>query len=192
MYHETETLVIGGGAIGICCAYYLHALGKKVTVVEKDDICSGSSHGNAGLIVPSHSIPLAAPGVISQGLRWMFNPQSPFYIKPRFRRDLISWIWKFHKACSQDCLNKSIPVLRDLSLASLALFDELAVLEGIDFGFEKKGVIELFTTQKQFDHGIEDSRLMRQHGLQNRIIETIRNLEQSDDITELSNLLVKE
>ena len=43
MNRETETLVIGGGAIGICCAYYLHALGKNVTVVEKDDICTGSS-----------------------------------------------------------------------------------------------------------------------------------------------------
>ncbi len=172
MYHEAETLVIGGGGIGICCAYYLQALGKSVTVVEKDDICSGSSYGNAGLIVPSHSIPLAAPGVISQGLRWMFNPQSPFYIKLRFQRDLFSWIWKFHSACSQDYLNKSIPVLRDLSLASLALFDELAVLEGIDFSFEKKGVLELFTTQRQFDHGIEDARLMRQHGLQNRVIKT--------------------
>ena len=53
MNHKTETLVIGGGAIGICCAYYLHGLGKNVTVVEKDDICCGSSYGNAGLIVPS-------------------------------------------------------------------------------------------------------------------------------------------
>ncbi len=139
MYHKTETLVIGGGAIGICCANYLHALGKHVTVVEKGDPCSGSSYGNAGLIVPSHSIPLAAPGVISQGLRWMFNPKSPFYIKPRFDRDLLSWIWKFHKACSQDYLNRSISVLRDLSLTSLELFDELAMLDGIDFGFKKKG-----------------------------------------------------
>ena len=65
MNHETETLVIGGGAIGICCAFYLHQLGKNVTVAEKGDLCSGSSAGNAGLIVPSLSIPLAAPGVIT-------------------------------------------------------------------------------------------------------------------------------
>ena len=88
MYHKTETLVIGGGAIGVCCAYYLQALGKNVTLVEKDDLCSGSSYGNAGLIVPSYSTPLAAPGVIFQGLKWMFNPESPFYIKPRFNWEL--------------------------------------------------------------------------------------------------------
>jgi len=171
MNHKTETLVIGGGAIGICCAYYLHGLGKNVTVVEKDNICSGSSYGNAGLIVPSHSIPLAAPGAILQGLRWMFNPQSPFYIKPRFQKEFLLWLWMFRGACSRYHINNSIPVLRDLNLASLELFDELAAIEGIDFGFEKKGVLELFNTHKRFEHSIEDSRLMQQHGLQNRIIQ---------------------
>jgi D-amino-acid dehydrogenase len=170
MHHQTETLVIGGGAIGICCAYYLNELGKNVTVVEKDDICAGSSYGNAGLIVPSYSIPLAAPGVIAQGLKWMFNPRSPFYIKPRFQKGFLSWIWKFYISCNQHHINISIPVLRDLSFASLELFDELAVIEGVDFGLEKKGVIELFNTHRRFEHGTEDSRLMQRHGLENRII----------------------
>jgi len=95
MVQKTETLIIGGGAIGVCCAFYLNALGRKVLLVEKNDICSGSSYGNAGLIVPSHSTPLAAPGVIGQGLKWMFKPQSPFYIKPRLYRNLLAWLWKF-------------------------------------------------------------------------------------------------
>ena len=86
MNRKTETLVIGAGAIGICCAFYLNQRGKDVTVIEKGDICSGSSYGNAGLIVPSHSIPLAAPGVIAQGLKWMFDPESPFYYKKWFDR----------------------------------------------------------------------------------------------------------
>ena len=152
MNHKTETLVIGGGAIGICCAYYLHGLGKKVTVVEKNDICSGSSYGNAGLIVPSHSIPLAAPGAILQGLKWMFNPESPFYIKPRFQKEFLSWLWKFRGACSERHVRKAIPVMHDLSTASLSLFEELAVLEGIDFGFEKnekrKSLIRLEVLRK--------------------------------------------
>jgi D-amino-acid dehydrogenase len=173
MIRKTETLVIGGGAIGICCAYYLHALGKNVTVVEKDEICSGSSYGNAGLVVPSYSMPLAAPGVISQGLKWMLNPESPFYIKPRFQRDFFSWIWKFYKACSQDYLNKSIPVLRDLSLASLKLFDELAMLESIDFGFEKKGIIEIFNTDKGFEKGLKDARRLQEYGIEHKILENV-------------------
>jgi D-amino-acid dehydrogenase len=171
MNHRAETLVIGAGAVGICCAFYLYKLGKHVAVVEKGNICAGSSYGNAGLIVPSHSIPLAAPGVISQGLKWMFDPASPFYIKPRFQSALFSWLWKFRGACNRQHVHRSIPILRDLSLASLDLFDELATIEGRGFGFEKNGVLELFNTAKGFDHGVENARLMQQHKLQNQLIQ---------------------
>ena len=119
MNQKTETLVIGGGAIGICCAYYLHQHGKKVAVIEKGEICSGASHGNAGLIVPSHSIPLAAPGVITQGLKWMFDPQSPFYIKPRLDHEFLSWLWKFNSACSEANVRRALPVMSRLNAASL-------------------------------------------------------------------------
>lgn len=170
MYHQTQTLVIGGGAVGICCSHYVNQLGKKVTVVEKDGICSGSSYGNAGLIVPSHSIPLAAPGVVSQGLRWMFNPASPFYIKPRLQRDLLSWLWKFRSACNRHHVQRSIPILRELSFASLKLFDELAKIEGLDFGYEKNGVLMLFNTRNGFRHSVKEAELLRHHGIENRIL----------------------
>jgi len=171
MYHKTETLVIGGGAIGICCAYYLHGLGKNVTVVEKDNICSGSSYGNAGLIVPSYGIPLAAPGVIVQGLKWMFNPESPFYIKPRFNRELLSWLWKFRGACSENNVRKALPILSGLSSASMELFDDLAALEGIHFGFEKNGIVEIFNTHKGFEKGAKDARRLQEFGIEHKILE---------------------
>ena len=171
MYHQTQTLVIGGGAVGICCGYYLNELGRHVTVAEKNGICSGSSYGNAGLIVPSHSIPLAAPGVISQGLKWMFNPASPFYIKPRFQTDLLSWLWKFRGASNRHHVQRSIPVLRELSFASLKLFDELAETVGIDFGYEKNGALALFNTHKGFEHSVKEARLLQQHGVANRILQ---------------------
>jgi D-amino-acid dehydrogenase len=171
MIQQTETLVIGGGAVGICSSYYLNKLGKNVAVLEKGDICSGSSHGNAGLIVPSHSIPLAAPGVVLQGIKWMFKPTSPFYIKPRFQIDFLSWLWKFRSACNRHHVHGTIPVLRDLSFASLELFDELATLEESDFGFERAGLIELFKTQKEFKHRVKEARLLRQCGIENRIIQ---------------------
>ena len=171
MYHKTETLIIGGGAIGICCAYYLHGLGKNVTVVEKDDICAGSSYGNAGLIVPSHSIPLAAPGVILQGLKWMFNPESPFYIKPRINWEFLSWLWKFRSACNAQHVRRAIPVMHDLSLASLSLFEELAVLKGIDFGFEKNGKLEIFNTPRSFEEAVKDMLLLQEYGIENQKLE---------------------
>jgi len=171
MNRKTETLIIGGGAIGICCAYYLQQLGRSVTVIEKGEICSGSSHGNAGLIVPSHSIPLAAPGVIAQGINWMFDPESPFYIKPRLDRDFLSWLWRFRGACSERNVNRALPVLSDLNAASLELFDELAALEGVDFNYEKKGVVQIFSTRKGLDKGIKEARRLKEYGVESQVLE---------------------
>ena len=170
MHRRVETLVIGGGAIGICCAFYLNQLGKNVAVIEKGEICSGSSHGNAGLIVPSHSIPLAAPGVISQGLRWMIDPESPFYIKPRLDRKFLSWLWKFRGACSERNVNHALPVLSDLNAASLELFDELAALEGVDFNYEKKGVVQIFKTRKGLDKGIKEAQRVQEYGVASQLL----------------------
>jgi len=171
MRHETEILIIGGGAIGICSAYYLSEQGRNVTVVEQGEICSGSSYGNAGIVAPSHSIPLAAPGMISKGIKWMFNPESPFYIKLRFNLELFSWLWKFRKACSEGQLYRAIPVIRDLNLASLQLFEELAAIEELDFGFEKRGLVVAFKTEKGFRDGLEEARVMREYGIETRPLE---------------------
>jgi len=170
MKPETETLVIGGGAIGICCAHYLREQGKEVTVVDKGDICSGASYGNAGLLVPCYSIPLAAPGVISQGIKWMADPESPFYIKPRFSRELLSWLWKFRGACNTAQVRKSIPVLRDLNLESLRLFEELATIQDLQFGFEKRGLLEIFSTRKGFERAKADFRLLKNFGIETSVL----------------------
>ena len=92
---STDVLIIGGGVIGLAAAYYLLDLGKSVRVVEMDQVGSGSSQANCGLITPSHAPPLAVPGVAAKALRWMFNPRSPFYLKPTLRPSTLSWFLKF-------------------------------------------------------------------------------------------------
>jgi D-amino-acid dehydrogenase len=172
MNHQTDILVIGGGAIGICCGYYLNKLGKRVMLVEKTDVCAGSSYGNAGLIVPSHSIPLAAPGSVSKGLKWMFDPESPFYIKLRCSRKLITWLWCFLRACSEQRMRKTIPILRDLHFASLQLFKELVGNEELDFGWTQKGVLEIFNTPAGFEKGKEEAHVLKEYGVEAQIIDT--------------------
>lgn len=47
MTKKADVLIIGGGAIGICTAYYLLKSGRSVTILEQNEIASGSSYGNA-------------------------------------------------------------------------------------------------------------------------------------------------
>src|SRR5512144_725124 len=94
-----RVIVIGGGIIGLSTAYYASGKGHKVAVVERGPATrDGCSFGNAGYITPSHFIPLAAPGIVPLALKWMMNPESPFYVRPRLSADLISWGWKFWRA----------------------------------------------------------------------------------------------
>jgi len=171
MNHNTEILVIGAGAIGVCSAHYLREHGFTVTVVEKGEICSGSSYGNAGMIVPSHSVPLAAPGVISKGIKWLLNPESPFFIKPRLDLNLLSWLWEFRRSCKTHRMHKSIPVIRDLNLASLKLFGTLAETENLNFGFEKNGMLSLFSTSSGYREGVNEARLMQKSGIEAVILD---------------------
>ncbi|MDN5200089.1 FAD-dependent oxidoreductase [Fulvivirgaceae bacterium BMA10] len=158
MMGDKRVIIIGGGVIGLCSAYYLSKKGFEVTVIEKGDGTDGCSYGNAGMVVPSHFIPLAAPGMIALGIKWLFNAESPFYIKPRFNRDLFSWGWKFYKAATKSKVEKAMPVLRDLNLMSRELYDELAREEDLQFAFQKKGLFMYCKTEHAFE---EESALAK-------------------------------
>lgn len=179
MKREADVLIIGGGVIGICTAHYLIEKGRQVVVVEQGEVCSGSSYGNAGLVVPSHSVPLAEPGVISQGLKWMLDSRSPFYIKPRFDRDFISWLWKFRRACSELNVRRSMPILRDLSLESLRLFQALDASDELEFDFEQRGALYICKTESALEHVVEEAERIRAVGLEAETLDAaqVRKLE---------------
>jgi D-amino-acid dehydrogenase len=139
-----RVVIVGGGVIGLCAAYYCARNGCQVTLVERHSASrDGASFGNAGMIVPSHFVPLAAPGMVALGLKWMWNPASPLYIKPRLDAALLSWAFKFCRAANRRHVQRAAPLLRDLSLASRAGFEELAALPGNDFAFTQQGLLML-------------------------------------------------
>ena len=147
-----RVVVVGGGVIGLATAYYCLRRGFAVTLVERNaERRDGCSYGNAGMIVPSHFVPLAAPGMVALGLRWMWNPASPFYVKPRLSRELFDWGFKFWQAATKERVQRAAPLLRDLSLESRRAYEELAALPGGDFGLVKKGLLLLCKTRHAFD-----------------------------------------
>ena len=165
MADSSEILIIGGGVIGVCSAYYLSERGAQVTLLEQGEIAAGSSYGNAGWFVPSHSVPLAAPGALADGLKWMLDPQSPFYVRPRFDLDLFEWILRFGLASRDGPMCRAIPVLRDLSLASGVLYGQLSALDGLAFDYEHKGMLTVFKTAHGLEHGGTEARLLNEFGL---------------------------
>jgi D-amino-acid dehydrogenase len=167
--NRTDVVVIGGGIIGLCCAYYLNQAGASVRVLDKGSMDEGASHVNAGFLVPSHIEPMAAPGVIAQGLKWLANPESPFYIKPRFDLDLTAWLLGFYASCTREHLNRSIPVLRDLALEGLALYDDVCRDPAFDgAGPKYNGLLMLHSSDYSERHNLEFAKMADDAGLQVR------------------------
>jgi D-amino-acid dehydrogenase len=175
--NKEHITIIGSGIIGLFSAYYLSKEGHVVTIIERTNGDDGCSMGNAGMIVPSHFIPLAVPGMIEKGIRWMFNSESPFYVKPRLSLDLLSWGLKFYQAANNKQVERAMPALRDISLMSKSLYQELAQNTNFNFAFEEKGLMMLCKTEHTFEEEIAVAKQANELGLQTKIL-TIKELHQ--------------
>lgn len=134
------------------------------------------------MIVPSHFIPLAAPGMTSLALKWMFNAKSPFYIRPRLSADLITWGLRFMRAANADHVARAAPVIRDLSLASRALYEELADQTQNDFGLTRRGLLMLCKSQHSLDDEAAVATRARELGLPAEVVSPARAAELDSDV----------
>lgn len=159
--------------MGLCTAYFLAREGCQVTLVERQ--AEGHDHcalGSAGYVSPSHVIPIAAPGMVWKGLKWMLNSRSPFYIQPRLDTDLMRWGWHFWRACTPGRVARAAPILRDLCLHSQRLFEELNDLTGDKSEYQRAGLLNVCRTQQ----GLEDeanglARIANELGIEARVLD---------------------
>ncbi|MGE5169337.1 MAG: NAD(P)/FAD-dependent oxidoreductase [Rudaea sp.] len=168
----SDTIVIGGGVVGLCVAYYCARKGHSVTVFERGEPeRDGCSFANAGMIVPSHVVPLASPGVIALGLRHLWNPRSPFHVKPRLSAELLDWGWKLRKAATRAHVERAAPLLRDLHVASRACYDELAARSGNAFGLVENGLLMLCTTEHGLAEETRTAQFARRLGIAGDVLD---------------------
>lgn len=166
----SKVVIVGGGIIGLCSAYYLQKEGYEVTVIEEGTIMDGTSFGNAGYISPSHFTPLATPGIIAQGMRWMLSSTSPFYIKPRLNLDLIRWGLAFWKNATAEKVKQNAPHLNNLLQLSRTLTGEMRnELPG--FFMEEIGCLMLYQTEKIEQHEIHLGEEAEKFGLKTKFFD---------------------
>ena len=156
---DRHVVVIGAGVVGLCAADALVARGCRVTVLEREATWgNGCSFGNGGLIVPSHFVPLAAPGMVGLGLRMMRDRRSPFGVQNLFDLETLGWMARFARSATKRNVERAAPLLRDLNLQSRQLFEEMSWQ--MEFGYAKRGMLMLSRTQAGQDgeaHLAEDA-----------------------------------
>lgn len=178
-----KVIVIGGGIIGLSSAFYLKKSGWDVTVMDKSDFLDNCSYGNAGYICPSHFIPLATPGIVKKGLKWMWNSRSPFYVQPRFDWNLINWGLKFMRVATAKHVEDSAVPLRDIALLSQHEYKEWLKIPGFDFAYEHKGLLEIFQTDEGGDHAKHTCERAHELGLTDTVMLSADELQKMEPQT---------
>jgi D-amino-acid dehydrogenase len=146
-----HVVIVGGGVIGLSCAYYLGKSGWRVTLIEKSHVGAGSSWGNCGLVCPSHILPLAEPGIIGQSLASLFQKNSPFAIKPSIDPALWSWLVHFAMRCNQRDMIEAGRGIQPLLESSLELYRSLVSEETLECEWETNGLLFPYQSKERME-----------------------------------------
>lgn len=123
---SSHTIVVGGGLVGLSCAWFLRAAGQEVTVLEAGLPGGGASRGNAGAICPSMTEPLPAPGMIRQALADITRADAALHVHPAYAPRMAGFLRRFAAAAGAERHARGLDALAQLGRGVIAAYDELA------------------------------------------------------------------
>ena len=165
-----RVIVIGGGVVGLCCAYELTRGGAEVTVLERNGVGQGASLGNTGWVCPSFSYPLPGPGIIREGLRGMLHGGGPLAIRPTLDPTFLRWLLGFRRSSTRDRWQQGVQALIGLNRRTLELFDSYAEA-GVEFEMHESGLVLVATSRAGLDSYCTIFRELRSLGFDGDSVE---------------------
>jgi D-amino-acid dehydrogenase len=140
---DGTTVVIGGGLVGLSCAWFLRRAGADVLVLEAGARTGqGASRGNAGAICPSMVEPLAAPGMLRTVLDDLRKPDSALHVHPAAMPQMAGFLVRFTRAGTDAAYARGLEALTQLGRGVVDAYDELAAA-GIGTGARRDGYLAL-------------------------------------------------
>jgi len=161
--HDDSVIVVGAGVVGIACAHYLREAGLSVTVIDKGSVAGACSHGNCGYICPSHVPPLTEPGAVRMAFKSLFNPNSPFRVKPRLSPALWNWMWQFARRCNHRQVLNAGKHLQSILDASMDEYRRLIPQQSLECEWKEDGLVYVFLTQGGMDAFAQTDQMLTEH-----------------------------
>jgi D-amino-acid dehydrogenase len=156
---DSPVVVVGGGVVGLCTAYYLARSGLPVEVVERRALGSGASRGNAGWVCLSHSTPVPAPGVVRYALRSLGRPDSPLYLRPLPDPAFVRWLWRFWRSSTPAAFRRGYAAIAELNRDTFDLFGGLRDA-GVATTLTRPGMVHAFLSPSEARHHLALQREM--------------------------------
>jgi D-amino-acid dehydrogenase len=135
-----KVAVVGGGVVGMACAYELSRGGADVVVLEKGSVGHGASFGNTGWVCPSFTYPLPGPGVVSQGIKAAFSSDGPLAIRPGLDPSYLRWLWAFRRSCTRERWLAGLRAFVALNRPTLGVLDGYRTA-GVEFEMHSAGLL---------------------------------------------------
>jgi D-amino-acid dehydrogenase len=164
---HSEVVVIGGGIIGLACAYYLNRVGREVCLIEKTTVGGGDGacYGNCGLLFFSDLPPLCQPGAVADALIRMTRRSSPLYIKPQPDLPKLMWLLKFAVKCNHRHFRHALVARHALFSRSRELYAALFTKEPIDCLWEQQGVLLVFKDRARLEQYRKINAALQPYGV---------------------------
>jgi D-amino-acid dehydrogenase len=164
--HNSDVVILGGGVIGITCAYYLQKAGRQVRIIEQNEVGSGASHGNCGWACFTDILPLCSPGLISDTLIEMIQRKSSLHIRPKLDFGLLNWLFRFSRNCNHKYVSRIIKHRHAFLNASEELYRTLLAEEKIHCDWESNGILKLYKEEKNMAGYAETNDILKRYGLE--------------------------
>lgn len=113
---------------GLSTAVFLQERGVRTTVLDGSGVGSGASWGNAGMLNPALTVPLAEPAALRAGLRGLLDPSSSIVVPPSSDPRLWTFLLQFARHSRASRWQRSMRTFTELNRLSLAAYDDLGAL----------------------------------------------------------------
>jgi D-amino-acid dehydrogenase len=134
-------VVVGGGIVGLSCAWFLRQAGAEVVVLEAGERTGGgASRGNAGAICPSMTEPLAAPGMVRDALDNLRRPDAALHVHPAYMPQMAGFLLRFARAGATAAYARAARALVQLALGVTDAYDQMAA-DGIGTHVRRDGYL---------------------------------------------------
>ena len=161
--------VIGAGITGVTTCYALQNRGYDVTVFDRHRYpAMATSYANGGQLSASNAEVWTQTSTVLKGLKWMFRRDAPLLVNPRPDWHKLSWMAEFIGNI-RNYEGNTIETAR-LAVAARAHLQEWAAKEQIEFDYEQRGILHIYSSKKEYDHATRLNELLCKGGLDRRAV----------------------